>query len=740
MATPGSRLDDPQRLEALRASGLLDTPAEEAFDRLTRLVTRVLGVPVGLVTLVDGDRQFFKSCVGLPEPWASKRGTPLTHSFCQYIVSTGEPLVIDDARQHPQLRENLAIPDLGVIAYAGIPLKTADGHTIGTFCAIDSKPRHWSERDLETLRDLAASAATEIDLRLTLAGARQSAEELDHVYREREELLSAVADGIYTIDEAGRFLYVNPAASAMLGYDPGELLGRNAHGLIHHSRPDGTPYPEAECPIYLATQSGNAAHVTEEVLWRRDGTPLPVAYASSPVRRNGTVIGAVVRFTDISETRRATEGLRLLAEAGRLLSSSLDLETTLEAVARLALPQLAEMAMVDVIEDGIIRRVAASHADERSAALFERARAYPPKLGDGGPQDEAIRTGRSVLVRNVDDAWLRQTARGPEHGEVLRQLSPSSVLVVPLCARDNVVFGSVAFVRLTGRSPFDDQDKELAEEIGRRAALAVENARLYEAARRATRARDDMLGVVSHDLRNPIHSIYMGGSFLLDLLPTEGHDLERTQAAVIKRAAERANRLIQDLLDMTHIESGRLSIDIRPHEAASLVDEAVEQARMQATEQKITLGRGDVDDAIAHVDRDRVLQLLGNLVGNALKFTPRGGRVTVSARARPDGLHFSVADTGPGVPAEHVPHLFDRYWQANRKDRRGVGLGLSIVKGIAEAHGGEVRVDTKQGEGSTFTLVLPPRAPAQRAARPAFDKRPDGPATQDAGRGAQQSL
>src|SRR3712207_2992610 len=195
MAAPGSRLDDPQRLAALRATGLLDSPSEEAFDRLTRLVTRVLDVPVALVTLVDGDRQFFKSCVGLPEPWASRRGTPLTHSFCQYIVNTGEPLIIEDAREHPVLRSNLAIPDLGVIAYAGIPLTTADGQTIGTFCAIDRKPRQWSERELETLRDLAASAATEIQLRLALEMSRQTAREAQHA-----------ADRLRLLAETGRLL------------------------------------------------------------------------------------------------------------------------------------------------------------------------------------------------------------------------------------------------------------------------------------------------------------------------------------------------------------------------------------------------------------------------------------------------------------------------------------------------------------------------------------------------------
>jgi signal transduction histidine kinase len=597
MTSPGSRLDDPRRLGALRATGLLDSPSEEAFDRLTRLVSRVLDVPVALVTLVDGDRQFFKSCIGLPEPWATKRETPLSHSFCQYTITTGAALVIDDAREHPQLRENLAIPDLGVVAYAGIPLQTADGQTIGTFCAIDTKPRVWSEADLETLRDLAASAATEIQLRLALQTAREGATEL----------------------------------------------------------------------------------------------------------------------------QRAADRLRLLAETGRLLSSSIDVDATLNAVARLALPQLADMAVLDVLEDGLMRRLAAA-ADDRHTPLLEQVRRFPPRLGDGGPQSQAIHERQSVLVRNVSDSWTREVARSSQHGEAVRALSLRSVLVVPLFGRDDKPLGALTFLRVDPHEPFDDSDRDLADEMGRRASLAVENARLYEAAQRATRARDDMLGVVSHDLRNPIHSIYMGGSFLLDLLPPEGHELERTQAAVIKRAAERANRLIQDLLDITQIESGRLSIDVRPHAAAGLVDEAIEQVRTKAAEAGIDLVRGEVDDAVVHADRDRMLQVLGNLLGNALKFTPRGGRVMVSARVTGDDARFAVSDTGAGIPDEHMPRLFDRYWQASRKDRRGVGLGLSIVKGIVEAHGGDVRVETAPGTGSTFTLVLPARKAAEREIRRAPER------------------
>jgi GAF domain-containing protein len=155
---------DGERLEALHATGLLDSDVSPSFDRLARLAAHVLHAPVALVSLVDSDRQFFKSCLGLPEPWASRRESPLTHSFCQHAVATREPLLVSDARDHPVLRDNLAIRDMGVIAYAGIPLINADGHALGTLCVIDSQPRHWTTHQIQLLSDLAASVVTEISL------------------------------------------------------------------------------------------------------------------------------------------------------------------------------------------------------------------------------------------------------------------------------------------------------------------------------------------------------------------------------------------------------------------------------------------------------------------------------------------------------------------------------------------------------------------------------------------------
>lgn len=161
-----AELHEQQRLAVLIAANLLDTSAEETFDRFTRLASAILKTPVALVSLVDRHRQFFKSSVGLPEPWATSRETPLSHSFCQHVVSSNQTLAVADARTHPLLRDNLAIADLGVIAYLGIPLTTAEGYTLGSYCAIDTVPHEWSDEDVEILRDLAGLAIEKIELRL----------------------------------------------------------------------------------------------------------------------------------------------------------------------------------------------------------------------------------------------------------------------------------------------------------------------------------------------------------------------------------------------------------------------------------------------------------------------------------------------------------------------------------------------------------------------------------------------
>lgn len=230
---PRPALRDPERLAALHDLALLDTAPEETFDRYTRLLRNLLQVPVALISFVDEDRQFFKSYQGLGEPWASQQQTPLSHSFCQYVVALRQPLIVMDARANPLLCNNLAIPDLEVIAYAGMPLITRAGHALGSLCAIDSEPREWQEGELGTLRDLAAALMSEIELRYEI----QSREQLQVALTEREQfyrfLAENSADMLARHTPEGIFLYSSPASLPLVGYEPDELVGRSIYEFFH---------------------------------------------------------------------------------------------------------------------------------------------------------------------------------------------------------------------------------------------------------------------------------------------------------------------------------------------------------------------------------------------------------------------------------------------------------------------------------------------------------------------------
>ena len=240
----------------------------------------------------------------------------------------------------------------------------------------------------------------------------------------------------------------------------------------------------------------------------------------------------------------------------------------------------------------------------------------------------------------------------------------------------------------------------VTDQVGR---MAI--SQMYDEARREVNAREEVLKIVSHDLRNPLNTISMSAGLMLEVeVPREQ---QVKQLSMIKRAGERMNRLIQDLLDAAKIEAGRLGVEPRPIEVAPLVAEAFDMLRPIASEKSVRLDVSVADELpTIMADAGRVLQVLSNLVGNAIKFTPADGRVSIRVEKLAGNVRFNVADTGPGIPPEQLPHIFGRFWQADRSDRRGIGLGLAIAKGIVEAHGGRISVESRVGEGTSFYFTL----------------------------------
>jgi signal transduction histidine kinase len=278
-----------------------------------------------------------------------------------------------------------------------------------------------------------------------------------------------------------------------------------------------------------------------------------------------------------------------------------------------------------------------------------------------------------------------------------------------LVGRDGRKLGVIQLWDKKDGAQFDEADEAVLTQLSQLASVALENARLFRAAQDATRARDDLVAIVSHDLRNPVHTIHMAASFLLEVSPSEDRRVTaRRQLEVIQRSATRANRLIQDLLDVARIQAGGLAVETVPIEVKSLVMEAVESATPLAAAASLRVSYAIPEgSALVSADRERVLQVLANLIGNALKFTPKGGEIKILANLEPSEVRFTVQDTGPGIPAEHLNHVFDRYWQAKSTAKLGTGLGLSIAKGIVEAHGGRIWVESPPGSGAAFQFTLP---------------------------------
>jgi signal transduction histidine kinase len=410
------------------------------------------------------------------------------------------------------------------------------------------------------------------------------------------------------------------------------------------------------------------------------------------------------------EERRAA----FLATAVQELTSSLDLEHAVTTLAKLFVPNLAEICAIDLHNpDGTLCRIAVAHRDDAKAA--EMARAVDSVISDVPAALIRVMSEREARVIGASSPLLRYVT-GSDADE------QRSLLAVPLVSRGEIL-GVVTAAAPVGQV-FTREDATLAGELARHGSLAIDNARLYLESQQALRAREEVLAIVSHDLRNPLNAITLATSLLQTSESISEED--REQLNIIDLSAQRMRRLIEDLLDVTRLEGGkRLPIEPAAVEAEPLLSETYELFKAQAAASGISLQYEAADNLPpVYADRHRILQVLWNLIGNAMKFTPSGGRIRFGAERRDSEVLFTVSDSGPGIPQEHLGDIFNPYWQAKRAERMGAGLGLPIAKGIVEAHGGRIWVESEPGKGTRFYFTLPVAEANQSISAPLAEESP----------------
>ncbi|HEV7588195.1 MAG TPA: ATP-binding protein [Longimicrobium sp.] len=542
----------------------------------------------------------------------------------------------------------------------------------------------WLLRDVTERR-----RAAERERRLAAESAARAEAEAAH------ERLSAVLEGttdaFFSVDRAWRLTYVNRRAEA--------LVRRSRADLLRHLLWDCFPAAaasEARAALEHAMASGEAVEV--------EASPVPGRWVE--IHGHPSPQGLSIYFRDVTARRAGEERDRLLTRAGAVLAGSLDPEILPREVAALATETLADWCVVHVETEHGLRAAGIAHADPaRVKRLRDLLRAYAAP--ETHPLTVALRTGQPQLVPVFGEGVLEGLIPDPEMLQAVREMGIASVIVVPMRARGRTV-GSISLVRGHGAA-YGEDELEVAVELARRAALALDNAALYEQARAATRSREEVLAVVSHDLRNPLNAVLLAAVILDEYTdPERWNERERLQLRTIRHSAEQMTTLIHDLVEVVALEAGTRVLHLEKVDAGALLRSAAEMYAGLAAEQEVALwvdSPPEVPDVRA--DRARLLQVLSNLVGNALKFTPSHGSVRVGAEAAGETVRFWVSDTGSGIDPEHLPHLFERFWQARRGDRQGLGLGLSIAKAIVDAHGGRIWAESTPGAGSTFSFTLP---------------------------------
>jgi PAS domain S-box-containing protein len=550
------------------------------------------------------------------------------------------------------------------------------------------------------------------------AARRQAELDQRELRRSRDQLnliLKSIAEGVTAQRPDGTLVFANEAAAQLSGFATVEELVtapldelRGAYEMFHE---DGTPFSFDELPGQRALE-GEASTVVVRSRVKRTGDERWMLVSAVPVAdAEGRVELAVNVFRDITERRRAEEAWQFLSEASVALGPTLDYRATLQKVATLAVPRIADWCVVDILRaDGTLEQAAAEHADPALRDVARQWRTKWPPRRDSIVY-RVVSSGRPELIAEIPPSLMEERAVDPEQRRVASSLGLRSVMVVPLTGpgAGQAPFGVLSFLTAHSGRRYGAQDLILATEVARRASLAIENARAYAEARTAVQTRDNFLAIASHELRTPLSAMTVTMTSLVRAA-TSGRLSQLAPGALkdrlvtAERGAQQLARLIDRLLDVSRLSTGDLRLEREPTDLAEIVRDVA--ARFDDTGRAIEVAASG--PTVGLWDRSRIDQVVTNLVSNAVKYG-RGTPVMVSVSGGHSGnVRLTVRDEGPGVPPEDQERIFGQFERANQAEGLpGMGLGLWLVRRIVAAHGGTISLESRPGRGASFTIVLP---------------------------------
>lgn len=514
------------------------------------------------------------------------------------------------------------------------------------------------------------------------------------------DVLDQLADGYFEMDSEYRYRRVNPAGLRMAGLTAEQVLGRHVFEVF----PEVAPAAIHQTTVRVMKR--RAPEIVETYY-----PPFHRWYQNSiyPVDE-----GVAIFTRDITEQKVLAGNLSFLAEASKILSSSLDYQRTLRTVAQLAVPRIADWCVVDMLTGP--RRVellAVAHVDPEKSRWAEELRQRDPvDLDRPVGLAKVLRTGTAEFYPEITDELLVVTAKDARTLELARSLGFSSAMMVPLVTQDAPI-GAITLVTAESRRHYTPADLAMAEELASRAALAIENSRLYGESQQAVALRDDFISAASHELRTPVTSLKIYAEVLHRQAVQRGDERTSLHLSKMNGQINRLTVLIGDLLDVSRIETGRLDLRQGEVDVQVLVEEAVEAIQAATTTHEIT-----IDGRVGRViigDQERLGQVITNLLTNAIKYSPRAGRIIVRPSETDAQLTIAVQDFGIGIAPEHVGRIFDRFYRVSSDDEKtfpGLGMGLYICHEIVRRHGGTIEVESEKDHGSIFRVVIPYGEPA----------------------------